>query len=389
LPERNAEVIGAGLVGLATAAVLGKQGWKVRVHERAQELREVGAGIILWGNALRSLRYVGALDDVLSTAQRVENAELRGEEHEVIRAQWLQNSEMYSVARGDLHAALVKAARGLGVEIVNGSYATAADPSGTVTFADGTTIAADLVIGADGVHSRVRDSLNLARRIINLEDGCGRYLIDRTADDGLGHNIEEWHGGRRFGLVPCRPDKTYIFLCCPASDLDGRSQQPFKRKVWLDDYPHFRSQLERIPDRSDARWAPFYDVDCVSWVSGRVAILGDAAHAMSPNLGMAVCVAMTNAVALGEALAAEADVPTALGNWETSERPVADRVQRYSRLYGKVGTNWPRSLVPLRTAIVKAIGRSRTLQAKINFASEYKPRIAPHVFDFETGPSSL
>jgi 2-polyprenyl-6-methoxyphenol hydroxylase-like FAD-dependent oxidoreductase len=388
LSDRSVEVIGAGLVGLATSAVLGKQGWKVRLHERGQELREVGAGIILWGNALRSLRYMGALDDVLTNAQRVENAELRGEQHEIIRAQWLQNSEMYSVARGDLHAALVKAARKHGVEIMTGSYITGADPSGTVTFADGTTASADLVIGTDGVHSRVRDSLNLAKRIINLQDGCGRYLIDRSEDDGLGRNIEEWHGGRRFGLVPCRADKTYIFLCCPAKDLAGRAQQPFNRDVWLRDYPQFRSQLERIPDGSEARWAPFYDVECISWVSGRVAILGDAAHAMSPNLGMAVCVAMTNAVALGEALAADSDVPTALKRWEASERHVADKVQRYSRLYGKVGTNWPRTLAPVRTAIVKAIGKSQRLQSKINFASEYKPRIAPHVFDFDSSTSA-
>ncbi len=280
---------------------------------------------------------------------------------------------MYSVSRPDLHRALVEAAQRAGVKIITGSYAVSASAEGTVSFADGSTVTADLIVGADGVHSRIRDSLNLARRIVNLEDGCSRFLIGRSADDGAGCNIEEWHGGRRLGLIPCSPDKTYVFLCCPAHDDAGRRQRPFDREVWLRDYPEFRSQLERIPDFPEGRWAPFYDVECVSWVAGRVAILGDAAHAMSPNLGQAVCVAMTNAVALGEHLAADSDVERALRRWEATERHVADRVQRYSRLYGKVGTTWPRALIPLRTAIVRAIGYSPAIQRRINFASEYIP----------------
>jgi 2-polyprenyl-6-methoxyphenol hydroxylase-like FAD-dependent oxidoreductase len=379
--NRTAEVAGAGLVGLATAAALAKNGWKVRVHERSGELREIGAGIILWGNALRALNYIGALDEVIASAQRVQNAELRGEGHRVLRKQWLQNSAMYSVVRRDLHQALANAALRNGAEILTGSFVSGATADGKLLFADGTSVGADLIIGTDGVHSRVRDSLNLVRSIRNLEDGCGRHLIARNDDDGVGRNIEEWHGGRRIGLVPAGPDSTYVFLCCPARDTAGRRQQPFDRATWLSDFPDFQSQLDRIPSEPEGRWAPFYDVECSNWAAGNVAILGDAAHAMSPNLGMSVCVAFTNAVALAETLAQSDDVPAGLKNWEASEKWVADKVQSYSRRYGMVGTRWPRRFTRIRDVIVKGIGKSAALQAKINFASEYHPPIVRSGFD--------
>ena len=373
--SRHVEIAGAGLVGLTAASVFARAGWTVRVHERSSELREIGAGIILWGNALRSLDRIGALETVRASGHRVENAELRDERHRVIQSEWLQNSEMYAVMRRNLHKALADSAEKAGAEIVTNSIVSGASPDGVLHMADGRSLKADLIVGADGVHSRVRDSLNLARRIRNLGDGCGRYLIPRRPEDGDGRTIEEWHGGRRFGLVPCSPESTYIFLCCPASDREGIQQQPLNRSTWLREYPHFASQLDRIEENPDTRWAPFYDVQCVSWHRGRVAILGDAAHAMSPNLGQSVCVSMTNAIALSSALERIRDVEEAVAQWDASERSVADRVQRYSRFYGRLGTAWPRQLLPLRSGLVWSLGNSKTVQRRINFAAEYVPSV--------------
>lgn len=368
------EIAGAGLAGLTMAATLAKQGWTVRVHERGSELREIGAGIVLWGNALRALKHIGAYEPVIAEAERIESPNLYDHRGRLLQQEWLQSGEMYVAVRRHLHRCIADAALGLGVEVVTDSLVTGASPDGTLYFSDGSSATADLVVGADGVNSAVRNSLDLALSVRNLGDGCGRHLIPRTADDPVNTTYEEWHGGRRVGVLPASPTETYVFLCCPADDTEGVQQQPFNRETWLREYPRFRDQLERIPDNPEGRWAPFYDVSANGWHKGRVAIIGDAAHAMSPNLGQAACVAMTNAVALGQALS-RWDVPEALERWEDSERPVADRVQKYSRFYGWIGTHWPTKLLEARSGLVWSLGASKAVQRRINFANDYVPSL--------------
>ena len=375
MANRHVEIAGAGLAGLTAAAALGKRGWSVRVHERGNDLREIGAGIYLWENALRALEDVGAYDAVTATAERVQSPELRDHRNRVLQREWLRHGRLYTVARRHLHACLVDAARSAGAEIVTNSQAVAATPLGALELQDGTLLEADLVIGADGYASRVRESLGLGKAMVNLQDGCGRHMIERNADDPVGTAIEEWNGGRRIGVVPCAPDKTYIFLCCPESDVEGRQQQPFNRETWIASFPHMKSQLDRIPDNPEGRYATFHDVQSTGWHKGRAAIIGDAAHAMSPNLGQAACCGMMNAVALGQALDRFDDVEQALDVWEASERPVTDRVQRYSRLYGRMGTRWPRQLLDARSALVWTLGKAAPVQKRINFAASYFPSL--------------
>jgi 2-polyprenyl-6-methoxyphenol hydroxylase-like FAD-dependent oxidoreductase len=368
------EIAGAGLSGLTAAAALASRGWSVRVHERGRELREIGAGIYLWENALRALEAVGAYDEVAANGERINSPELRDHRHRLLQREWLRDGRLYTIPRRSLHTALVNAARNVGVDIVTSSPVAGASSTGTLELVNGESLTADLVVGADGVHSRVREALGLTSKIVNLHDGCGRHLIPRTAEDPVNVAMEEWSGGRRIGVVPSSPEWTYIFLCCPESDLEGVQQRPFNRDTWLESFPNFRSQLERIPDLPEGRWAAFYDVTTSGWYRGRAAIIGDAAHAMSPNLGQAACIAMANSVALAQALD-RYEPATALAVWEQSELPVVRRVQRYSRLYGKVGTRWPARLLDARSALIWSLARAKPVQRRIQFAAGYFPSL--------------
>jgi 2-polyprenyl-6-methoxyphenol hydroxylase-like FAD-dependent oxidoreductase len=372
---RHAEIAGAGLAGLTVAAALAQRGWSVRVHERGKELREIGAGIFLWENALRSLESIDAFDEATARGERNEYWEFRDERQRLLQSGWMmEGARLFTVLRNDLHRALVNTARRHGAEVLTDSPVAGAQSDGVLLLEDGSRIEADLIVGADGVGSRVRDTLQLGIYVRDLEDGCGRHLIPRTADDPVRRSLEYWNGGRRIGVVPCAPDQLYIYLCCPSRDLAGRSR-PVDVASWIESFPQCRSFIERIPE--DGRWASFADVETHSWTSGRVALVGDAAHAMAPNLGQGAGMAMTTGIALANALEQHRDVPVALAAWEAEERPIAKATQRYSRLYGRIGTRWPRPLLDARSALVWGIGRSSSLQRRINVAAHHTDHLVP------------
>jgi 2-polyprenyl-6-methoxyphenol hydroxylase-like FAD-dependent oxidoreductase len=282
-------------------------------------------------------------------------------------------ARLYLILRTQLHRAIANAAIRAGAEIVTGSTVSHATAGGELVLEDGTVHQADLIVGADGVYSRVRDNLQLGLRVEDLEDGCSRHLVERAPGDPKEITVEYWHGGRRIGVCPCSPEEVYVYLCCPARDVPGRAK-PLDRDTWIRSFPHLRDVVERIPDVG--RWAPFFNATCTSWSAGRTAIVGDAAHAMSPQLGQGACVAMTNALALGQALDTYDEVQMALRAWERSERPVTDATQKYSRIYGKIGITWTDHLLDVRSGLVWLIGRSQFVQRKANVAAHHFPRLA-------------
>lgn len=152
-------------------------------------------------------------------------------------------------------------------------------------------------------------------------------------------------------------------------------QQPFNLEAWVDSHPWYREYLERLPRHPEGRWRPFYNVRCSSWSAGRVAIVGDAAHSMSPNLGQGACVAICNAVVLARVVTESDDVARGLRMWEASERPYIDITQRNSNLYGAIGTRWPRALLDVRTAVLPFITRFPPKQRSMRAAVDHVPDI--------------
>ncbi|MCW2839174.1 MAG: monooxygenase [Aeromicrobium sp.] len=369
---RHAEIAGAGMVGLTAACCLARRGWTVRVHEKASDLREIGAGMSVWPNGIRALEDAGALANAELGTDRLESWQLLDHRGRVLQDEWMSHGveESRSILRPQVHAALVTSARDLGVEIVTSSRVIAARETGELVLESGEVLAADLVIGADGVHSPVRESLGLTKSKTELPDGGGRHLIKRLPSDPVNIMIETWVGGRRIGILPCSEDQVYMYLCCPADDATGRAQTE-SLQTWFDDFPQLRPFLERI--ELGAEWRQFTDVAVSAWHRGKVALVGDAACAMSPNLGQAACVGMSNASALAQALDSYSDLEEALVAWEAGERSVTDATQRYSRFYGWIGTHWPRPLIDLRSALIWTLGRSKRVQNRINVATRHVP----------------
>lgn len=362
--ERRVEIAGAGIAGLAAAIGLGQRGWRVRVHERSPELRADGAGIYIWENGLRVLEALGALAQAMDDCHQGLMRETRDDANRVVAtARWTREPgrRVVSIVRQQLLGALADRARAVGVELIFGSEAVAATREGTIMFADGSRASADLVIAADGVNSRIRDGLGLLRSRRQLVDGAIRLLIERLPEEREseegGKYVEYWSGHRRILYTPCSSRHLYLALTTLDSDQAGK-RVPLDKDVWKQSFPHLAALIDRIDDKG--RWDRFEVVKLRRWSAGRVAIVGDAAHAQAPNLGQGGGCSLMNALALAVSVSEADTIEEGLATWEARERPLTEHTQRASSLYGRV------TVLPpfIRSLVLDLAGRSSWITAQ-------------------------
>jgi 2-polyprenyl-6-methoxyphenol hydroxylase-like FAD-dependent oxidoreductase len=373
-PPRRAEIAGAGFAGLTAAVALARRGWSVRMHERAPELRPGGFGLALHANGVKVLKAVGAFDRATAGACRMVRRQTRDAAGHV-SSEMRYRAPMFRAERRRIIAALEREARDAGVEIATGSPARAARPDGVLVLEDGSELPADLVVAADGVNSALRDSLGLLAAREPQADGAIRLMIPRRPGDipdlPEDCSAEFWSGTRRLIYSPCSADEVYMAMSCLDTDERGKSV-PIDFGAWRESFPTLAPLLARIRDEADwprVQWVRFEVIRLKAWSKGRVAVIGDAAHAMTPNLGQGAMCAMMNGLALGVALGEGRDVEESLAQWERRERPLIDHTQRMSSVYGAI-TGWPG---PLRSAAFWLFARVKFLNRQFQRAAQHVP----------------
>lgn len=370
---RHAEIAGAGFAGLAAAIALRQRGWSVRVHEANAELRELGAGIFVWENGLLVLGALGARDEVLAAACKPPCSEVRVDG--VQRSRQPTNSEgnypMLTMTRQVLYAALLTAARKAGAQFVTNSRVAGATAQGELLLADGQRLAADLVIGADGVRSSVRESLGMKTVRQRYDDGIIRVLTSRKGFQGgeWDHVIDFWTRQprtRRILYVPCDPDTAYLALMTSAQDTQG-SAIPIDTALWSQAIPELAPLLAEAGARG--RYDSYESTRVQSWSQGRAALVGDAASAMPPTLGQGAGIAMSNALALAVALDENPDIEAALAQWEARERPFTEATQAKAEELAAMGDrriDVPKSALGQHGARVVPTGANADAPAALN-----------------------
>ncbi|MFB6978470.1 FAD-dependent oxidoreductase [Streptomyces scopuliridis] len=339
---RHAEVAGAGFAGLTVSIALARKGWSVRLHEQNDELRDFGAGILLWRNAMLALEVIGVaatirergvLPDSYDTSL---NGELVSEE--------IPGFPYWAITRPELHALLTDAAREVGVEIVAGSKAVAAEPAGVLVLEDGSRLEADLVVATDGAGSAVRNSLPaLVQERKKYQDGVCRVLIPRP-DEFKG---EEWDrvidfwtlepDAMRILFIATGPDTIYMGMMASTAN-ERASRIPIDVEVWSERFPHLASAIELAGVATGGRHDAYQTNKVTPWSDNRVVLVGDAAHAMCPALGQGASVGIVNAVELAHTLDQYDDITEALAIWEERERPMSDAAQARSAFMAETRT---------------------------------------------------
>lgn len=386
----TALVVGGGIGGLTAAVALGRTGRQVTVLERAPEFGEVGAGIVLMANAMRALDALGLGDEIRAGGLPRMPGGIR-----TSSGRWLarldhgsQERELGTTAvvvhRAELHRILRSGLSGQ--QLVTGAEATAVVPGGPDRRAvveyvrDGRTtqLDADLVVAADGIRSRVR---------AQLWPGCAEpTYTGSTAWRGVTRSVfpsdtamsQSWGHGEEFGIVPLTDGRVYWFAAAPAPP---GQREPDELAAVVRRFGDWHEPIPALLADTAPESVLRHDIDELAaplptYVHGRVAMLGDAAHAMSPNLGQGGAQAIEDGVVLAAACGAEPDLPSALARYDRERRPRTQQIARTARRIARVGQQLTHpGAVAVRNTAIALTPAPLALRAMARFAQWDPPVI--------------
>ncbi|MDB5802852.1 MAG: FAD-dependent monooxygenase [Betaproteobacteria bacterium] len=361
----NIAIIGGGTAGAAAALFLARDGHRVELHERVPEPAPLGAGVLIQPTGLGVLRALGLAEEILAKGAPV--FQLYGTSHtgrvvmNLDYNDWLEGAHGLGLHRGVLFHALWCSLQGAGVDVHTGSDISSMEDDGTrVTLRRGEAALGpyDLVVVADGTRSTLRAGLPIRHRAKPYPWGALWAVLPDPQQEYRGC-LRQWYrrAGQMLGVMPtgAGPDShtpvVSLFWSLRADRLDhwkAAGLAAWKREV-ADLAPETRGLLARIGKPEQMTWAGYSDVVMRRWHSGRVAVIGDCAHAMSPQLGQGANLALIDAQVLAACVREHADDPSrALAAYTKSRRGHLRYYQRASRWLTPVYQSDARLLPALR-----------------------------------------
>jgi len=336
--EMPLAIVGAGPAGLTAAIAAAQRGLKATVFERADAIARVGGGIVVHSNGLRVLDRLDLLDSFKPIMIPCSTLTLQlSDGHELVTdysALPIPYNYFAVVLRHQLHTFLLAAAEKIAT-IHFGRHCTAIEqlPDHVrLRFASGEPIECGIALGADGVHSTVRKSLPITATTRRAGDAYLRGVSECESD--VAEVREIWGiDGRRFGIAPLTHCRTYFYCSAPRGrwhevrreSLDAwiKSWRPFGRRV--------RDVLHHVKDWAQVNYDEPEQVQVTRWYFERTFLIGDAAHAMTPNYGQGANAAMVDAVVLTALLAGSTEHQHSLtdvgARYESIRREFVERTQ--------------------------------------------------------------
>jgi len=339
-------IIGGGITGLTTALALQKLGYSPKVFEKATELNEVGAGIWIQPNAIKVLDWLGIGDSIRAAGMPLDNATITNQTLTPIRRtkdSFLQEQKGYKIT--SLHRARLQ------------KNLFEALPEGTVQFGqayqrheqqgdklivhfEDQSIETDYLLGADGIHSNVRQQLFEGTSLRYSGQTCWRGIAKMELPKAYQNiGVEAWGKGIRFGFASISPTEVYWFAVALAPQ--GEQDEPTQRRdLLLKKYHNFAPLIKEIINKTPTNKIIRNDISdlnrLANWSKGRVCLLGDAGHATTPNMGQGAGQGIEDAYYFSNILSQEKDFAQTCQRFETERRKKVDMIVNNSWTMGKM-----------------------------------------------------
>ena len=365
--KRRAIVIGAGIGGLTAGLALSGKGWDVQVLERTAALRPVGYALIMAPNAQRALDTIpgGIVEQIHSLATLQGESGIR-----TARGGWLSRNDAALAEERYGHPAVVlrraELVEMLAANLPPGSLRLGTPvagldaDTGEVTLETGEVLRGDVLVAADGIHSAARAA---------LFPGCpGPVFAGLTAwqalvpSAGIDYQVgTTWSRGGEFGMLPMKDGRLYVFAEAAADEPMPRRTGAEEKAELVRRFGGLRPPVPEVIRRIDEEAVLRADIHSMqvplpAFHRGRAAILGDAAHAMAPNLGQGACQAIEDAVTLAYVLDRSGSIPEGLADYTAARMPRTSLIVRRSSQVARFATMRNPAGQVLRNGMLRAMG---------------------------------
>jgi 2-polyprenyl-6-methoxyphenol hydroxylase-like FAD-dependent oxidoreductase len=360
-------IVGGGIAGLTTAIALRKAGIRATLFEAAPAIKPLGAGLALAANAVKAFQKLGIADAILPGGRVLDAFVIvDGQGREITRTDSRAVGQKYgidnfTIHRATLHQALLDQL--IGNPILLGKRAISIDQSGDgiiMRFDDGTVHQTDHLIVADGIHSAIRQQLLPDSKPRYAGYTCWRAVIDGEGLD-LNEATETWGARGRFGIVPLANRKIYWFACVNAPANDAR-MRGYKVNDVAKVFKNYHAPIPEIISRTNDEnllWGDIIDLKPISqYAFGNVVLLGDAAHATTPNMGQGACQAIEDAVILGDELAIGNEASDVFRRFEQRRLKRTRYIVETSRRIGQIAQTQNPLLATLRNGLFRMLPAS-------------------------------
>lgn len=358
-------VVGGGIGGLSVAIAMQRKGFHVAVYENAPIIKPLGAGLALGVNAVKAFMEIGTHEDILKAGSVLKKLRIKDthgkilaetDSEQISRKYNLVNN--FTIHRADLHEVLLNHLQPGTLHLDKNCIDFIQTSSGVrIFFKDGSSSDVDYVIAADGVHSVFRKKLIPNSKPRYAGYTCWRAVIETSPPlVDVTETSETWGPGHRFGIAPLTHDRLYWFACINASENDV-----IKRSYGIAELmKHFEKFHSPIPDilratRNDQLiWNDIIDIPPLKrFAFGNIVLLGDAAHATTPNLGQGACMAIEDAAILANTIGPSDSIEQAFKSFEKKRIKRTTTIVNNSWQLGKLAQleNW--LLIGVRNTLLR------------------------------------
>ncbi|MBP2615529.1 FAD-dependent monooxygenase [Chryseobacterium jejuense] len=351
-------IIGAGIGGLTLGSVLQQNGYNFTIYESAPEIKPVGAGIMMAVNAMQVFDKLGLKEKIENAGNKIHRITLSNEslkpfsKTEILELEAQYKSCNVAIHRAELQRILAENLDQNSIKLNHSLQKIEKKENYILDFENGNQIESTIVFGADGIKSPIRNQILKTGLIRSSGQKCWRGLVDFELPEHHHHEaFEMWGKGKRFGFVKISEKKVYWYACINEKSFSRYSQITDLFK----DFDDLVLNLIEATQKENIICNEITDLTPIpQWYTENLCLIGDAAHATTPNMGQGACQAIEDAYVLGRLLEKNKDFNAVFEEFQKIRRRKVDYIVNTSRTIGKVSQweygnslrNFMMSLIP-------------------------------------------